>query len=95
MQVGERLQVNVELTFPTSEVFYQVFCQSVLVISGKFVASSPATKHDLSLVLPQNVSHLLSSPRLVVEALSPSNEIISDSLQFAVEQKQESQVRFI
>ena len=92
MQVGETLKVKVESTFPTSEVLYHVFCQPGLVLSGKFVAPSPATKHDLSLVLPQNVSHLLSSPRLVVEVLSPSNEILSDSLRF-VEQKKESPVR--
>ena len=56
------------------------------------MAPSPAMKHDLSVVLPQNASHLLSSPRLVVEALSPSNEILSDSLRFLVEQTQESPV---
>ena len=57
------------------------------------MAPSPATTHDLSLVLPQNVSHLLSTPRLVVEVLSPSNEILSDSLRFVVEQEKERPVR--
>ena len=93
LQVGETLKVKVESSFPTSEVLYQVFCQSVLVLSGKLVAPSPATTHDLSLVLPQNVSHLLSTPRLVVEVLSPSNEILSDSLRFVVEQEKERPVR--
>ena len=57
------------------------------------MAPSPATKHNLSLVLPQNVSHLLSNPSLVVEVLSPSNEILSDSLRFVVEQEKERPVR--
>ena len=95
MQVGEKLKVKVESSFPTREVLYQVFCQSVLVLSGKLVAPSPATKHDLSVILPQNVSHLLSTPRLVVEVLSPSNELLSDSLRFVVEQKLESPVSII
>ena len=73
--------------------FQQVFSESVLVLSGDICSSKPSKSHQLSLHIPKNVSHLLSSPRLVVWTQTPGHEIVADSILFLVEHEEEHKVR--
>ena len=82
----------IETTFPSTEVAYFFFSHKSLLLSGRISAPSPSTKHELSLVVPQNVSHYISTPDILVRTLAPNNEIITDSVRFVLLQPQQSEV---
>ena len=63
----------------------QVFSESVLVLTECLLLPKPTDEYQLTLHIPKNVSHLLSSSRLMVWTLSPNAQIITDSILFLVE----------